>query len=381
MSSLSHFARRQGVSKLVKSFGRGRRESWRLSRRTTLRCTTALLCFLMISTWSLADEHPPLAKAPFSAEQARAFQQQWADYVGKPLVYTNSIGMKLVLLPPGEFVMGFSVNREYQQLRRTLLRSKSLIDRNPADHGGLQEEMPAHRVRLTKPFYMGCFEVTFEQFRQFADETGYQTDAERGLVYGKPYKGKQPIRTFRKPVYPDRSADAQQPRENDPVMHLDWNDCRAFCEWLSKKEADKGFEYALPTSAQWEYACRAGTTTTWHFGNDDAFDKVASKYELISWREKSPSVVGQRKPNPFGLYDMHGNVSEWCQDWYDDDYYRESPRIDPQGPTSSSLGRPRVVRGGSFADLASSCRSAFRHTCTETSKSVRIGFRVVREID
>ena len=298
----------------------------------------------------IAAVHPPLAIAPFNTDQAKQFQQAWAKHIGKPLVYTNSIGMKLVLLPPGEFVMGLREKGEYEKLRQNLLRSKHLIDRNTADHGGLLEEMPAHRVRLTKPFYLGCCEVTFGQFRQFADETGYKTDAERGLVYGKPYKGERPIRTFRTPVYPDRPANAQQPRENDPVMHVDWNDCMAFCEWLSKKDADKGYEYSLPTSAQWEYACRAGTTTLWYFGDEDAFDKVGHEYELISWREKSPNAVGQRKPNPFGLHDMHGNMMEWMRDWLNVLYYLECPLNDPTGPVipNEATNRRRLVRGGAF---------------------------------
>jgi len=311
---------------------------------------TIALLFVGMTSVSLAADTPPPAVAPFNAEQARQFQQQWADHLGKPLAYTNSIGMKLTLLPPGEFVMGLSEQDEYEQLRARLLRSGSLIDRNTAEHGGLQEEMPAHRVRLTKPFYMGSCEVTFGQFRRFADETGYKTDAERGLVYEKPYKGKQPIRTFRTPVYPDRPKNAQQPREDDPVMHLDWNDCIAFCEWLSRKEADKRYQYALPTSAQWEYACRAGTTTTWYFGNQEAFDKVGREYELISWREKSPSEVGQRKPNPFGLYDMHGNMMEWMRDWLNVFYYLESPLNDPTGPVipNEAANKRRLVRGGAF---------------------------------
>ena len=129
-----------------------------------------------------------------------------------------------------------------------MLNSKNLLDRVPATSGGLLTEMPAHRVRLTKPFYIGAFEVTVGQFRRFAEETGYKTDAERGLVYDKPYEGKRPLRTWRKPLYRDRPPDQQQPKDDEPVMHADWNDCMAFCEWLSKKEASAGFKYSLPTT-------------------------------------------------------------------------------------------------------------------------------------
>jgi len=243
--------------------------------------------------------------------------------------------------------------------------------------------MPAHRVRLTKPFYMGSCEVTVGQFRQFADETGYKTDAERGLVYGKPYEGDRPIRTWRKPVYPDRPPNQQQPKENEPVMHANWNDAMAFCKWLSKKEAKEGYEYSLPTSAEWEYACRAGTTTLWYFGDEEAFDKVGPEYELISWRGKSPIAVGQRKPNPFGLYDMHGNMMEWVADWLHDYYYLESPLNDPTGPAimNEERNRRRIVRGGAFEVGRYWSRSAWGVRIAQGSNQHRHpGFRVTMHI-
>lgn len=345
--------------------------------------TMMLLGVLDSERRTVAQEAAPLAVAPFTAEQAKAFQQQWARHIGKEVVHTNSIGMQLTLIPPGEFMMGVSEKDTFRELRQNMLKSQNLLDRILATSGGLLTEMPAHRVRLTKPFYMGSFEVTVGQFRRFADETGYKTDAEKGLVYGKPYEGKSPIRTWRQPVYPDRPPNEQQPKENEPVMHLDWNDCMAFCAWLSKKEAKQGHQYSLPTSAQWEYACRAGTTTLWYFGDDAAFDKVGQDFEWISWSGKSPNPVGQRKPNPFGLYDMHGNMMEWMADWLHDMYYLESPLNDPMGPANMNEERiqRRMVRGGAFEVGRYWSRSAWYVRIAQGSNQHRHpGFRVALHI-
>jgi formylglycine-generating enzyme required for sulfatase activity len=334
-------------------------------------------------TASFAADQPPLAKVPFGADHAKEFQRQWAKHIGKPVVHTNSIGMKMVLIPPGEFVMGVSEKEVFPWLYRNMRKSRNVLDRTHAEHGGLLTEMPGHRVRLTRPFYLGATEVTVAQFRKFADEAGYKTDAERGLVYGKPHEGKQPLRTWRTPLYPDRPPDRQQPSDDDPVMHLDWNDCMAFCAWLSKKEAKEGYEYSLPTSAQWEYACRAGTTTLWYFGDEDGFDRVGHQYEYISWNGKSPRAVGQGKPNPFGLYDMHGNMMEWIADWLHDFYYLESPLNDPTGPANMNEERNqrRMVRGGAFEVGRYWSRSAWYVRIAQGSNQHRHpGFRVAMHV-
>ena len=131
------------------------------------------------------DDAPPLAKAPFDAGQARSHQQAWAGHIGKPLEYTNSVGMRLRLIPPGEFMMG----RTEQQYERVLQagREAGLKPAQAATWEMLM--MPAHRVRITKPFYLGATEVTVDQFRKFCEESGYKTEAEQGLHAGKPYKG------------------------------------------------------------------------------------------------------------------------------------------------------------------------------------------------
>jgi formylglycine-generating enzyme required for sulfatase activity len=227
---------------------------------SNINVVLALLASVVFIATTAADDTPPLAKAPFNTQQAESFQRQWAKHIDRPVVYTNSIGMKLSLLPPGEFAMG----RTEEQFDELL----EIVDNDPQlkkNRGGIitwsMLMMPAHRVRITKPFYVGTTEVTVSQFRQFAEDSGYKTEAEQGLNHGKPYKGGRAISTWRKPMAWRRGF---QQKDDEPVMHLCWNDCVEFCKWLSEKE---GVQYSLPTEAEWEYACRAGTETPWGFGD------------------------------------------------------------------------------------------------------------------
>ena len=153
-------------------------------------------------------------------------------------------------------------------------------------------------------------------------------------------------------------------------MCVSWEDAQAFCKKL-------GDGFRLPTEAQWEYACRAGTTTVYSFGDD------ASRLDEYAWYEgnadskdeKYAHVVGKKKPNPWGLYDMHGNVWEWCEDSYDEDYYEGSPASDPH---NTSTGAYRVLRGGGWLDYAYYCRSAIRGRGGPCITGSNIGFRVAR---
>ena len=173
-------------------------------------------------------------------------------------------------------------------------------------------------------------------------------------------------------------------------MTVNWDDAVAFCEWLSKKE---GKTYRLPTEAEWEYACRAGTATRYYGGDDpetlatvanvaDATFKVDFADEAYYGLRASDGYtytapVGRFKPNAFGLYDMHGNVWQWCSDWYDSDYYSKSPVDDPKGPNS---GHRRVQRGGSWFDWAVLARSAVRSKDSPDSRNYVTGFRVARTL-
>jgi len=161
-----------------------------------------------------------------------------------------------------------------------------------------------------------------------------------------------------------------------PIEQVSWNDAVQFCRRLSQLPQEKaaGHVYKLPSEAQWEYACRAGTTTQYYFGND-----ATRLAEYAWWKENSGGTthpVGQKKPNAWGLYDMHGNMWEWCADWFGEGYYKQSP---PNDPTGAPSGAWRVLRGGSFdVDDPDLFRCAFRYSCHPDRRSD--GFRVSRTL-
>ncbi len=194
------------------------------------------------------------------------------------------------------------------------------------------EEKPIHRVTLS-PFHIGKYQITQAQWQAVMGDNPSE------------FKG-----------------------DKLPVGQVSWTMAAEFCEKLSKQTGKK---YRLPIEAEWEYACRAGSTTRYYFGDDDAW------LEAYAWYWKNPGIkqhpVGEKNPNAWGLYDMHGNVWEWCQDWYDENYYKQSPEEDPQGPTS---GEYRVMRGGSWGSIAGH-RSAYRGSNLPAFISPGIGCRVV----
>ncbi len=301
---------------------------------------------------------------------------------------TNPIGMKLVLIPAGEFKMGSSesakataafFNRAWSEA--ALVNKIYGVELLTAD--SFKDEHPQHRVRITKPFYLGIYDVTRGQFRQFVADTGYKTDAEKG---GKPGAwGWDPhkMNIVFNEKYSWRNVGIEETDEH-PVVNVSWNDAVAFCKWLSRKE---GNTYRLLTEAEWEYACRAGTTTRYYSGDDpETLAKVSNvrvpprlpgprdwKYAIKVGDSYGFTIpVGSFQPNAFGLYDMHGNAWQWCADRYGEEYYVKSPADDPAGPSS---GDSRVSRGGDSPDSA---RSAARYGRTPDSRRCNIGFRVAR---
>jgi formylglycine-generating enzyme required for sulfatase activity len=158
--------------------------------------------------------------------------------------------------------------------------------------------------------------------------------------------------------------------DDHPVVNVSWNDATAFCDWLSRQE---GQEYRLPTEAEWEYACRAGTTTRFSFGDDDTALGESAWYSANSGNQTHP--VGEKRPNAFGLYDMHGNIWEWCSDWYSADYYRRSPADDPRG---SEAAEDRVFRGGSWGVEPRLARTAYRGRGAPEYRCHFLGFRLAR---
>jgi len=225
-----------------------------------------------------------------------------------PVFFSKYSGIKFVLIPAGNLTMG-------------------------SDHGE-PDELPVHEEFITKPFYMGVTEVTQEQW-----------DKVMGLKM------------------PDRSAHKEKGKPNLPVENVSIGKCRAFCEELSKAENRK---CRLPTEAEWEYACRAGTTGEYSCGNS-ATELVEAGWSVEN-SGGSSHEVGVRKPNPWGLYDMHGNVWEHCDTYYFD-------RYDIKRNNSLRL----VVRGGAYNSRADECRSANRWAQSNTAQRKEIGFRVVIE--
>ncbi len=274
-----------------------------------------------------------------------------------PETITNGIGMKLVLVPAGEFMMG-SPQAEIQNWNDWFKRQGQGLN--------IDNEGPLHRVRITRPFYLGVCHVTVGQFRKFITDAGYQTDAEKrepkGALGMDPATGSFEF----KAEYSWRNPGFKQ-RDEDPVVCVSWKDAVAFGKWLSAKERKN---YQLPTEAQWEYACRAGTTTRYSFGNGIAALKDHAWCSGNS--DRRTHAVGGKRPNGFGLFDMHGNACQWCADWYDEHYYQKSPVDDPKGP---NVGAWRVARGGSFSAPPIVLRSASR-LFSPSGRSCNFGFRV-----
>ncbi len=333
--------------------GAGNSDIWMCTRRSPVEAPTDP---------NQADQ-PPLAIAPFDASQAKKHQQAWADYLGVPVEQEVDLGdgvtLTMVLIPPGEFVMGSSVEEQARFLEEAKAAGDQwAVDRIPA-------EGPQHRVRINRAFRLGHHEVTVGQFRHFVEETAYKTDAERDGKGGRGFVDGQEVQDARLVWNTDPGFEQT---DEHPVMNVSWNDAMAFCEWLTKKELA---DYILPSEAQWEYACRAGTTTAWYCGDSDG------RLEEYAWFNRNAGgkthPVGQLKSNGWGLHDMYGNVRERCADHWATDDYAQSPPNDPSGPPS---GSNRVVRGGYWKNHAGGCRSAARTAASPEGRNSGLGFRV-----
>jgi formylglycine-generating enzyme required for sulfatase activity len=281
--------------------------------------------------------------------------------------FTNSVGMKMILIKPGEFLMGSAANAPFAE----------------------KDEQPQHTVRLTRNYYLGAHEVTVGQYSAFVAAKGYRTEAEKhketsrfDLKNGKFVP--DPDCCWKNPCWPG----GQTP--DHPVVNVTWNDANAYCAWLSEKESKT---YNLPTEAEWESACRAGSRTQFSCSDEVAgLRKVANladaslrakiekpdKLEFEDWNDNYPftAPVGQFEPNNIGLHDMHGNVAEWCSDYYDGEYYQKDLMTDPQGPAFGKKGC-RVARGGSWFFRGSMSTSAYRLPVVASTSRPWLGFRVV----
>lgn len=289
----------------------------------------------------------------------------------------DSVGIHLALVPAGQFSMGSKETPE--ELAKLYAKSEA---------AWFADERPLHSVTITQPFYMGKCEVTVGQFRAFVRATGYKTEGERDGKGGWGWNDRTSV-FENSPKFDWLSTGFRQTDEH-PVVNVSYNDAVAFCQWLSKKE---GALYRLPTEAEWEYACRAGTTSLYPFGRDlesavgfgntaDATAKEVLSKNYSDWGYLSrsdgyvfTSPAGSFRANAFGLYDMIGNVWEWCGDYYSPNYYAVSPTSDPVGPDQGST---RILRGGGWSNTSWNCRSADRFGLDAAYRDFNVGFRVVR---
>ena len=276
---------------------------------------------------------------------------------------TNTIGMKLVRIPAGEFLMGSTAADVVG-----LVRDFSDFTKEFAD-----DEQPQHRVKISKAFYLGKHEVTKGEFAKFVATESFQTEPERDGQGGWGYNVSKGTFEYRKPQYIWKHTGWSPYDDSHPVVNVTWNDAKAFCAWLSRKEEVK---YRLPTEAEWEYACRAGTATR-HPGGDDtaSLARIAniadqSTKRIPGYPEGFPvashddgykftSPVGSFAANSFGLHDMIGNVWEWCDDVYDSKSYSKRSGLTTD-PLVTSGSEYRVLRGGSWIDFPRDTRSALR---------------------
>lgn len=290
-------------------------------------CELFLMCIVWLSSGAnpgVLCADPPHTEAPFDNAQARQHQAAWARHLKTDVEWANSLGMKLVVIPPGKFTMG---SQESEEIR--------------------DDNEDQVQVTLTHSFWLGKHEVRQSEWQQ--------------IMGTQPWQG------------------AENGRDGDqyPATSVTWEDAREFCRKLTHRERHagrlaSGWVYELPTEAQWEYACRAGTTTAYSFGANDAdlgdfawFERNAQAID-----EKYAHQPGQKKPNPWGLHDMHGNVWEWCRDKYSDTL--------PGGrdPEVTERGSLRVVRGGSWSLNYWFCRSAYRNWMSPDFELTNLGFRV-----
>ncbi len=366
-----------------------------------------------------AEEIPAGSLTP---QQVVQMQLDAAEKFGVPTELRMADRLVLKLIPPGSFQMG---------------SSRDEIDLLPLDdwffkrwqRERMYNESPRHVVEISQPFYLAAHETTIAQFRRFVNATGYRTSAETDEEGGYGWRDGMWVQST---DFNWKNLGFSQ-SDDHPICNVSWQDAIEYCKWLSKEE---NTTIRLPTEAEWEYACRAGSTTWFQTGDRDEGLKLIANIADQSLSEISETVdwgrswndgfaftapVGRFQPNALGLYDMHGNVWEWCQDWYGKSYYSLSPTQDPQGPSLEDLqtiaakqraleikdARKKsketksekdlqrlktlerrepekhyhVFRGGGWDNYPGFCRSADRYSShSRTIRTQWAGFRVVREL-
>ncbi|MEM9400204.1 MAG: formylglycine-generating enzyme family protein [Verrucomicrobiota bacterium] len=285
----------------------------------------------LYSSVSMPSPFPPLWAVGWGEDRHHGV---FAD-----LPLKEEVSMEMRWIPPGRFLMG-----------------------SPEGEPGRSDDEKQHEVVLTQGYWMGRTVVTQAQWKAVMGDNN------------------------------NPSQNKEQEHEDSPVDSVNWDDCVSYCERVNEflklalhqeePRGIQGVEVRLPTEAEWEYACRAGTESAYNNGkNGTEPEGEDPAMEEVGWYSKNSGSmtheVGQKQANGWGLYDMHGNVWEWCKDWYDESYYKESPLKDPQGPDSGLGLDMRVLRGGGYWSFAGLCRSAYRNGSDPSGRSWRIGFRLV----
>lgn len=302
----------------------------------------------------------------------------------------NSLGMRFVRVPAGSFMMGHAENadtwaRDYPQYP-------------PDRFAKLFDEAPVHRVRITRDFYLGQHEVTVGQFRRFLERSGHVPESVRDGTGGYGFNpAYDPATTSRGDAFEGRDPRYSWANpgfvqgDDHPVLNVTWHDAVAMAGWLSRTE---GRRYRLPTEAEWEYACRAGSDTRYPNGNNpQRLPEIANTFDTdsaVNWSRWSSfalrgsdgfaftAPVGRFAPNAWGLHDMLGNAWEWVSDWHEDGYYARSPTDDPQGPADGDV---RVRRGGSWHSWALYARCGYRNWNAPSTRYTLVGMRLLLEAD
>ncbi|MCA9065894.1 MAG: SUMF1/EgtB/PvdO family nonheme iron enzyme, partial [Planctomycetaceae bacterium] len=274
---------------------------------------------------------PPALHTPFDAEEARRAQEAWATFLGCDQKIVNDAGLAFCLIPPGRFLMG-----------------------SPTSEASRNHE-PLHPTIISHPFLLSTCCVSQSLWRQVTNQNP---------AY------------FPVPPYAETA-------QRIPVEQVSWNDCLTFLQLLNQQFPLSGMRYRFPTEAEWEFACRAGTQTAFWFG--DRFDGTQANcrgtYPPTGSGRRCPETARTSpgdtyQPNAFGLHDMHGNLREWCQDWFREDYYDHAPVTDPAGPDD---GSSRVLRGGGWDTQSLYARSACRSHLAPDSREYSVGLRVACE--
>lgn len=313
---------------------------------------------------------PDPLKSPFSESQVTVARNRWAEYLKVPATFKNSIGMEMLLIPPGVYTMGSGY-------------SSTIGDTAP------------HSVTISKPLYVAKYELTVGQFRQFAQANNYRTEQQRNNWSVRGWD-KAESRFSNNSTFNWENPGWDQ-ADDHPVVHVSWNDGQILTNWLSFREKEA---YRYLTEAEWEYCCRAGTTSVYATGGDDpnelvkvgnVLDNTGMKsfsndfqFRQSSQNEVIPRTdgvaftasVGRFHPNNFGLHDFHGNICEWCQDWYTIDYQKLAS-VDPEGASSGSL---KSARGGRFDTGAVLAKSFYRNKGEPELTDMILGLRLAREI-